>query len=329
MKRLMLLLAIVVISCLSCARTVWVSAQKNADDHWNTQKAKGIPFYLKVQRYQQETAYEKTWYEVNLRVFQLSPDEIKKDGPVLREKETVSFTYVFNESALEELRTLQAQLVKSDVTADDIKGLRAELEEKAAKKPLTTIEDPTTPVSNRVQPITVVDYRKPFYINAPLQWFGSSSLTSKLGSDGTLTEATATVEPKITEAVTSFLPLKELLSSRWIETDEQPMELLRTEAALPIRATLSIEKKGHSYTFSRIHETDPCGEVGEVWDAGEALEAGEVRVVKSITGEYQCPPISFSDKGNYVRTDLGAKPPKKKDSGQTVSVSGTIELPKK
>ena len=101
--------------------------------------------------------------------------------------------------------------------------------------------------------MVVPDYKNVQYINAPVSWLGTTTLTAELAKDGTLAKATAAVEPKIAEGIAQLLPLKEFLTAELIpDTGE---DVIEDKAASGI--VLKITVKGALYSFRARHRKDP------------------------------------------------------------------------
>jgi len=265
-------------------------------------RMKGVPFYIKVGRHQQTTVYHEVWSQATLRIVAL-----QGTGADIKEIEVTSITQAFVPAARDELRGLQSELAN----VSDAEGLRKVTDrflDLTKDKRHVGTERLTQPVSNYLEPIDTVDYSKLYFINAPLPWFGSATLTAKVAADGTLSEASATSETKLAEAISSVLPIKEWLTSTVVPTKATGGQGKVFAAAMPQKAYLNVEQRGYVYTFTKLLPTDPC--------FGKPDEKCLI-------------PIAFDTDGrNYRRTELGKEEEKKKEAGKSIEVNGTIELPK-
>jgi hypothetical protein len=154
-----------------------------------TQKIDGIPFYSKVMQYKQETVYKTDLVQVTVTAkFPAVPPDIKEE--------------VWNWSA--EMSPREARTLKVSVeSSKDIKKTLADWD----AKPQTQLTQRL--ISNKIISQSVVDNSKTYFINSNVPLVGSSTLTAKLASDQTLTEATGTVQdntlPAIEKAVTDVM----------------------------------------------------------------------------------------------------------------------------
>jgi len=271
-----------------------------------TKKQEGIPFYTKVGRYKQTTIFREQWIEATLSLTVREPlGAGGNEKPA--ERPAGQYGYEFKSLALEKLHTIQESIVKATDDAQVLKAI-ADLKALAQDASLSGRDPVGTPVSNTVESIAVVDYSQIYYVNAAQPWFGSAGLTSKLNEDGTLTEASLTTESKMGEGIASFLPLKEYLTGKFVESAKAAGSEALLKTVTPgaqFRAALSLERKGVAYKFTRLSPKDFCTDAGV------------------------CAPIKFDrDTGNYTTEDLGGGGPEKKENDKSISFSGTVELPK-
>jgi hypothetical protein len=152
--------------------------------------------------------------------------------------------------------------------------------------------------SDTISAYTYVDYQTPYTLNVRRPIIGSASATTKLASDGTLTEGTAQMEDKTGAALLGAIPAA-ALAAREVGIPKPPT------AALPYE--LKIELKGVKFTATY---RDPLAHGGCEKD-----------------------PLLVSDPPNTGKPDLliedaGGGDKKAADDGSTVKVSGTVQLPK-
>lgn len=337
-------LVIALVALLGCVSTVRVHekspTEKNA---FEAKRLKGIPFYSKTQVFEHQTTWERTWFEVDLVEQPIDAAGTPVGPPATTPK-------VVPAAALPALRELQNLLVNPKLTSNQLARVRA----KFAALPVLTGEPQEVAVSNQVTPRLVVDYDRELYINGVLPWFGSSTLTTKLASDGTLTDATATSDTKVAEGLANLIPLKEFLTAETI-----PPEPTDDEEMIPLlfKVSLSVARKGWAYVFSATYPTDPrqvgtdCPKIPEpcLWPGcsvnrtgaapdpsavarGSLLDSQKLRAARATTGGVgKCKlarlPFDLIN-GNYTRTPVGAKAAPKKEEGKKITFSGDVELPK-
>ena len=157
----------------------------------------------------------------------------------------------------------------------------------------------TVLVSNTATMEARVDYLKQYYVNVTRPLVGSASAAAKLAADGTLTEATGEVEDSTLSTLLDLLPINAFLTSKFAppapeDAKESPEFRLQVEPVL-VR-----------HTLFKVH-----------------LDADAAK----------CDPAKLPEltkaNANYRRENVegggGAKPP----GDNTVTVSGTVVLPKK
>lgn len=301
-------------SCLllgSCTSAVWL---RGGPDYHG--KKRGIPFYVTKQAFKQTTVYEQLWYEVTLVVsFRFVPEGSTDGKPITVSNPPTTVLAPISDGG--KINEIQKLLMHQPLSKDALTDVYDKLGDLDRLSPDELSQHKVgNPVTNSVEPIAVVDYAHTYYLNGPLPWFGSSTVTTKLNPNGTLSEGTVapTSSP---EKIADLLPIKEVLQARLTpKNPDEAKELgLRREpstgSSIETFATLTVETKGYRYTFVAIHQNDPCVHRRDGFCSLEAI------------------PFDASS-GNFTRTVIGAGGQAKgKDGGKKVSFSGAVTLPKK
>ena len=159
----------------------------------------------------------------------------------------------------------------------------------------------TVLVSNTATMEARVDYLKQYYVNVTRPLVGSASAKATLAPDGTLTEATGEVEDSTLSTLLDLLPINSFLTSKFTgaaaaEDGKQPPEF-----------RLQVEPVLVRHTFFRL-QLNP--------DATACKPATEQDPLTKANANYR---------RENVEGGGGAKPP----GDNTVTVSGTVVLPKK
>lgn len=299
----------------SCARTLSVS---------RSGKVKGIPFYTQKAIILQETKYLYDWKVLTL---------IKKVG---EEKVKVTPIVQVRIKSDEDLTALEAAvnaLNKEGATENDLQGVTDEIKQLKQVSLHSDDIDSDNIIGNKWSSKMIVDYSRTFYLNSKLPWFGTSTVSQKLASNGTLSEASGTIDSQIDELAGVVAGLATPLASvkvAEIENEVTPsvveeistieafgnfdrkslelendflMAMISNLSKEIVRYELKVEEKGYIYTFSKTYEFH---------DSDKANT-----------------PISFDlGNGNYTRENWpqNKKEPKKEDK-PTINVSGSIQLP--
>ncbi|HZQ25195.1 MAG TPA: hypothetical protein VFA89_20580 [Terriglobales bacterium] len=145
--------------------------------------------------------------------------------------------------------------------------------------------------SDTVTPDVYVDYGVPYTLNVRTPLIGSAKADVKLADDGTLTEASAEKEDK---TISELFPIKELIKGA--------AGIVGFDAAGTVIIELAIEEKGVKFTRRyRIKDlAPPCTAT-----AAQRTESGPY---------------------DLIVEDVGAA--KKESDDDSISVSGSIKLPK-
>ncbi len=298
-----LVLGLLVVSAVACSRTIWVSKQKGDD----IDRVRGVPFYVKTLRRVQTTTWETTWLDVSLQVSRVGGTTGRPLSSYVLKK-----TVYCADRSLTALRNeVNSANTQRGKTASDVESVFNQLQACDANPASPTV------VSNVVADEPYVDYSQVYYINGPLPWFGSGKTAFKINADGTLAEGSGEGESKLTDLLTSVIPIKDILTAKILppapKTDvAEALKTFKTAGPDEIRTAvdelapatvlvLTIETKGKRCAWSRA--ADKC--------TGECLS-------------------DYAKDGNAY--PLGCKPlgdeGGKKDDENKVTFSGDITLPK-
>jgi hypothetical protein len=177
--------------CLSGCGLYVVKKSSPAGDH------QGIPFYVKTAGCKREIVRLKPYYLLTLTT---------KTGDKTSESESAA---VCREGAASrEFETLLDVARKGgDITASwqAVKQLACDITE----EPASASKDWYL-TSDTISDYAYVDYQNPYTLNVRRPLIGSASATTKLASDGTLTEGTAQVEDKTGSTLLGLIPTSAL-----------------------------------------------------------------------------------------------------------------------
>ena len=148
--------------------------------------------------------------------------------------------------------------------------------------------------SDTIAAYPYVDYQTPYTLNVRRPIMGSASATTKLATDGTLSEGTAQVEDKTVETLLNTIT----------STLTGPKALGITSENFPYE--LKIEEKGVKFTWTY---RDPATH-------GNCEKDAQLLSDPPTTGK---PDLVIADAGTEKKTA---------DDSNTVKVSGTVQLPK-
>jgi len=145
----------------------------------------------------------------------------------------------------------------------------------------------------------------PMYINVDKAAIGTTSATIKLASNGTLTEATASVEDKTAEVILGVLPIKELISNIFKLGDGGEEKVVGGPTGGPSKVTLTIKDASRRYVWTYERRCDADSNEADV--PPNPCRPSEHQV------DFQVVPISA--------------PAAPKDDKPAIKVEGTIVLP--
>jgi hypothetical protein len=263
----------------------------------NGQKTDGIPFYTKVGACLHTSVYAAPYFRLTL----------KKAGD-----EKTSDTLNLSESALQSPEAQDViSLVRdnpplSDVKYESLRKMWSALKTSSGLDPYSALcigQSNCTDklakylVSNTGSPAIFVDYKNTYTMNARTPFAGTVSADTTLAEDGTLSKSSAQIENKTFETVMSLFPVSELIKS----AAGFKATLVAGEE---VQMQLAIERRILKLTRSHI----------DVFEVGCPTNGIEV------TKEY-----------DFKLEDVGAEAAKSgedKSEDNTITVNGTVKLPK-
>lgn len=312
---------IVPLALTACADIVIVKKEEVEDGKKVYKKIAGIPFYKKTAQYTQKTTYDLTWLKVTLSVekqLAATPGTAQPAGKIPPK----TFERNFCISEISQLDQLKKAIIAAESGSVD----GTVLIDKFIDFPLSNLSDHAQYLrkcgnpsvsQNTIETALVVDTDHPYYLNAPLPWFGTGSLTQKLSGEGTLSEATASADTKVADGISSLIPLKDYLSGKFVKKagDDADVKTTAWSRPVPVRANLSvelslkIEQVGYEYTFTKILSPD------------EAKKDGNFVAQKALV-------FSPDDHAFSRKIIKPASGDEKKEEGKKIGISGNIEFPK-
>ena len=205
---------------------------------------------------------------------------------------------------------------KSDKEIADIEDKWDAVVKLAPPDPFTVDEnklnasDRVVKVANSTAPKVYVDYSTVYYYNVGKPLAGTAQASLKLASDGTMTEGSAQVESKTLQTFLDLLPVKDVLTAA---AKSAGGFALLTETGTPkaVPTTVKYELAAEVRTFKHTHS--------------EFVKRDSKKTAPPQVCE---PPSDDVLAGNMLVEEVTEPKKKSDDSEQTISVSGSIQLPK-
>ncbi len=304
-----------------CAHVIWVTDKKN-ETGAISEKVDGIPFYVKTEQFRHTTVWEKTWFTATLTVETKSIDPTNgKEVQTDASKQVIVKQVLKSDS--NQLNSIRAQLI-----AANNKKIKDALDIVSAFELLPSISDDSKVVpvmlKNAIESEWVVDRSRQYYLNAPLPWFGSGNLSQELNADGTLSKASSAPDTKLSEGISALLPLKEFLAGKFVASAAAATkdDATKTDAAQGLGVLMSFNPKLTPKEAQYVYILSlSVAETGYKYTMTKMPEAARPTTIARI---------EFDNKDALVsRTDLKSDDSdKKKDDGQKIGVSGSIDFPK-
>jgi hypothetical protein len=322
-----LAIALMVLGVVGCG-VVRVSERTDSSD---PKKIDGIPFYVKVEKFKKTSTYVQTWLRATLTVEKKAIDT-KQGKEVIVDAGKQPFIKDIPKDSLAQLYPIRLKIMNAETQSP---GTAAGIV-KAFEALALYAQGSAQPelLSNVITSEWVVDRNRTYYLNAPLPWFGNASLTQKLASDGTLTEATSSSDTKLAEGLGALIPFKEFLTGEFVETPTQatanaisdaekarirsalmgfdrqtsivPFAEIEKDRRIVYAITLSVEEVGYEYTLATVPQSEPI------------VDLSAISFVNGGAG----PSL-------FTRKVIGAKTnEEKKTEGQKIGITGTVEFPK-
>lgn len=308
-----------------CTSAVWVSS-----DGQGVKDAKGIPFYVKKEFHEETLVCTQTWFDATLKIdkIEINPDNPKDRKTAFSFSETKQLTKKEINNELMEVKRKLFDLDKPE--GEKIKGIINLF--LGIQEINDTNSVPITQKSRSVKSVWKVDGATKYYLNAPLPWFGSTSLTQEISSDGTLSKATSAPNTQLSEGVAALIPFKEYFSARYV--DPIKPKVSDTDPATP-----KILGDGNKFTKKGVKpaptikprppETEYAASI-EIVEAGYVYTASMTRELKRETGDeepFSC--LSRDHNFSMETIEKVAERAVKKDEDPSIGIIGKITLPQK
>ncbi|MGC3983110.1 MAG: hypothetical protein QM808_17795 [Steroidobacteraceae bacterium] len=325
------------LSIASCVNVVRVKEKTSEGNKTKYSQIGGIPFYIKKQYYTQTTAYADTWYKVTLTAEKKLVDS-KEGKEALVDAGTQVFVKNVSSPTSDAIVAIKQDILNAN-NADVDKAMT--IIKSFDRLAVVDFSKPRTPelIGNSVEATWIVDSDSPYYLNAPLPWFGSANFTQELNTDGTLSKATSNPDTKLAEAITSLIPFKEFLTGKFVKSAPaaaaadtstktnlemalQSIDLLDSKRTLTdkvyvIVLSLSVDQVGYEYALS----TPPS--LSRPTPTAIPFASVECMKVAPPAAQPACAPVAFT------RKEIAEKQPEeKKDEGQKIGITGSIQFPK-
>jgi len=278
----------------------------------------GIPFFIKKAVCRRETVYDEPRYTITLieEILTAAAGERHTWKEVDRQSIELSLTGYRRAGAL----NLLAHGTYDEMTSDF--GQILAFRNAACLTYPDSRRDQGLPVcpanavlfADRSVREVVVDYGNPHYINTRRAWSGKSNASIELAPDGTLNKAEAEIEDTTLKTILDTLPISAYLSHVLgiaSPASEEPAAEAKAAGRAPVtrRAKLEVETVvvRHRYWTVEAESKNGCKATGRPMrgDPGEA-----------------------SYEQTLLKPGDGAPAAAAKPSGNTISIAGSIELPK-
>lgn len=277
----------------------------------------GIPFYVKQGMWEQTSTYLWRWIYVRLETYAAAKEANAQPAAPPARPELLGVRYLevkYVPAAVAAIRRLVdagALLNEGEDKWTEVMGAWDALdpfrfdpaspladEPPDGQGPSALATGEVVLAANTVKAVAVVDYSRRHYLNSITPPFGKAAITAKLAPDGTITEASGTVEPQLTEFLTGLFPLKELLTFKWVPTAREKGVLATGERIH--RVAIAVEARGQLFVFAKLHPLaagTPCvaPEPGRIpfrpqsgqfstapWKAAGAPEKGDARSIEFV-----------------------------------------------
>jgi hypothetical protein len=232
------------------------------------QTLEGAPYYLKKHRYEQVTKELRERDRIRLEMTILSPAPVPKGAPA-----TVSASrevaVLPGDPGIAKLRSAIADYDLGKQTLESVVAVF----DKLTNAPIDDYGRRT--IANYVEEQTVVDFDNPLFLNAKVPLFGSSTLKPTFGDDGSLSSVESSAEgggDKLVSAITSLVPIKEVLTSKWVPQpqkdvadaskalgknilDFRPPVAVKRSPKLTVRLELTIEPQVNALELRKSRPT--------------------------------------------------------------------------
>jgi len=279
----------------------------------------GVPFYVKKGVVKQTSIYSRSWIEVELEYAVVKPDGKPITGTENSAKFDIKLDSFHNIELLRAFASAQREIdngfsaaflvFKSelyDSCSSTTKNCLIDPLEKSKDLASTTFSPSSVHqelISNKAKYESVVDYDSKYYFNTTVPFFGTTTGSVTLATDGTLTTGTSTVD---TTKLADVIPLNEYLLKKFKLGDYLPEAMIEDDgdqqAAPTAILSISINKKSNQYNLVKYH---------------------------SYSSGLNLAPLTFSTPNvsvEVITSNSSSSAPAA--SSNAIKINGTIELPK-
>ncbi|GGY61244.1 hypothetical protein GCM10011613_00780 [Cellvibrio zantedeschiae] len=296
-----IILLLIPILLSSCTNTVWVREAKIENEVTTYKSVGGIPFYVKKNIYTHNSKYSTTWLKATLTI------TYKTDATNAKPSNEQIYEVEIPKTELIKLTSIKKLILEADPNSfEDTAKVTSEFVALQEKADITQVKPEL--IANFISTESIVDTEKPYYLNAPLPWFGSNSLTQELAADGTLSKVTAAPDTHLSEAITSLIPLKEYLTKRFVGSSTEALVAESgggNTTSVVWDLSLNIIETGYIHTFTEALKSRPTGPLKEL--------------------DFDTTKYAFT---REPITSASEKKEKKEENKNVISINGTIGLPK-
>lgn len=319
-----------VLTLSGCASTVWVSAT-HGDAGDQVQPRMGLPFQAKRTIDVEVHECLQIWFDARLEVFRALP--AAKDG-TQRWEAVASLARRAPISAFSGLTSLAGDVAAQPLR--DARGLAEVVSRFQAIENLQAQDVASSPMLHvgwAMEQRTRVDTGTVYYLNAPLPWFGQSTLSPEF-ADGALSKLTVTVDTKLADGLSALVPLREFATGEKIADPA-------AAAASPDASLLYDSLGDKSPLAEKTQKADPSAAFKLAMSLKEAgwrirVEPDGSKACRGNNGQGSttnvCTPACLAA-APHTRTawaepgDPATSAPKQPAASQ-IGLSGTITLPK-
>lgn len=275
------------------------------------QDSNGVPFYLKKGNVEQITNYERTWIDIKLQYNGATANDTSRGQEAhilvsnncygsqitLAAYENASKILInkgtFKDAAaafLNEFSNQQNCLISGATILKEANITFSTLSLKFLTQDL---------LGNTSSIKSYVDYSQKYYFNTKTPPFGTTAATVKLAADGTLSEASSTID---STKLAELLPIKDLLVDQLglLKTDEDPAAKFALASSDKPPLLITVYRDGYLYKLVKFHP---------------------------LTSKGTLLPLKISNVDNVTRVKFSAKP-KKADADNSIKFNGAIIPPK-
>jgi hypothetical protein len=242
----------------------------------NSEKLKGVPFYMKAGVFRQHTVRRHSTLRLTLTfapVIGTGTDGAEKLGTKAtyeREVDDTPGNWSLLVNVSDAIRAFQTNSGGgANMLTDAILTAFSAIPRYPSEGTSSPDTSGLSVVANFVERLAVVDYSTKYYLNARRPLFGSATVAAELGPDGTLAKGSADVKSDLPAALTAaagavsgLVPVKEFLTARLIPVKPDTggvhaLDIPKGVVAPVVRVEFTLVQKIVTYDFVRDSEKDP------------------------------------------------------------------------